>query len=35
MYGDGVFSEICLSGTSIVSLLRFDWVATDQANPQR
>jgi len=29
------FSEICLSESSIFSFLRFDWVATDQANQER
>ncbi len=35
IYGDGGFSEICLSESSIFSFLRLDWVATYQANPKR
>jgi hypothetical protein len=35
IYGDGVFSEICLPESSIFSFLRFDYLATYQANPKR
>src|ERR1700746_4237846 len=35
IYGDGVFSEICLSENSISSFLHFDWVATTQDHLER
>jgi hypothetical protein len=34
-YGDGAVTGFCFSEISISSFLRFDWVATDQANPNR